>query len=98
MQTTDSKSVQDDKKYHNYSLSFYQKDASLAEVSNRARLGFDNFQRHEKILKPRTVELFLRFTGEKKQGQQALLEAESDEYMDAFFDIVKVLNSNRELM
>lgn len=33
------------KKYHNYSLSFYQKDAALNEVSNRAKLGFDNFQR-----------------------------------------------------
>ena len=54
--------TQDAKKYHNYSLSFYQKDQSLVEVSNRASLGFDNFQRHEKILKPRTIELFLKFS------------------------------------
>ena len=55
------------KKYHNYSLSFYQKEQSLVEVSNRASLGFDNFQRHEKILKPRTIELFLRFSQENKE-------------------------------
>lgn len=65
--------IADDKKFHNYSLSFYHKDNVLAEVSNRAKLGFDNFQRNEKILKPRTSELFLKFSGENKAGQQALL-------------------------
>lgn len=86
------------KKYHNYSLSFYQKDSALNEVSNRAKLGFDNFQRHEKILKPRTIELFLKFTDRNREGQHALLVDESDLYMDAIFDVVKNLNSNRELM
>ena len=95
MQQPGSKLSPDDKKYHNYSLSFYQKDASLIEVSNRAKLGFDNFQRHEKILKPRTIDLFLKFSGENKQGQASLLVEESDVYLEAFFDIVKVLNSNR---
>ena len=98
MQQPGSKLSPDDKKYHNYSLSFYQKDVSLIEVSNRAKLGFDNFQRHEKILKPRTIDLFLKFSGENKQGQASLLVEESDVYLEAFFDIVKVLNSNRELM
>ena len=88
----------DSKKYHNYSLSFYQKDQSLIEVSNRANLGFDNFQRHEKILKPRTIELFLKLSSANKEGQKSLLQDESDACMDALFDIVKVLNSNRELM
>lgn len=41
-----SSHTSDTKKYHNYSLAFYQKDASLNEVSNRAKLGFDNFQRY----------------------------------------------------
>ena len=90
--------AQDSKKYHNYSLSFYQKDQSLIDVSNRASLGFDNFQRHEKILKPRTSELFVKFSQENKEGQKNMLHDEGDAYMDAFFDIVKVLNSNRELM
>lgn len=47
--------MSDEKKFHSSSLSFYQKDSSLAEVSNRARLGFDNFQRYEKIVKPRSI-------------------------------------------
>lgn len=38
--------IADDKKFHNYSLAFYHKDNVLAEVSNRAKLGFDNFQRN----------------------------------------------------
>lgn len=55
MNPNDQSSILETKKYHNYSLAFYQKDAALNEVSNRAKLGFDNFQRHEKILKPRTI-------------------------------------------
>lgn len=50
------------KKYHNYSLSFYQKDKSLLDVSQRASLGFENFQKnYEKIFKPRTCDLFMKF-------------------------------------
>lgn len=79
-------------------MAFYQKESSLNEVSNRAKLGFDNFQRHEKILKPRTIELFLKFSDKNKDGQHALLVDESDLYMDAIFDVVKNLNSQRELM
>lgn len=86
------------KKYHNYSLSFYQKEDAMNEVSNRARLGFDNFQRHEKILKPRTIELFLKFVDGNRDGQHQLLQDESDIYIDALFDVVKHLNNNRELM
>lgn len=70
----------------------------MNEVSNRARLGFDNFQRHEKILKPRTIELFLKFVDGNRDGQHQLLQDESDIYIDALFDVVKHLNNNRELM
>jgi hypothetical protein len=44
-QINEQPQVMETKKYHNYSLSFYQKDTALNEVSNRAKLGFDNFQR-----------------------------------------------------
>ena len=88
----------DEKKFHNYSLSFYQKENALQEVSNRAKLGFDNFQRHEKILKPRTIDLFIEFINKNKEGQRELLREDSEAYLDALFDIVKGLNSNRELM
>lgn len=36
----------DDKKFHNYSLAFHQKETQLTDVSNRAKVGFHNFQRH----------------------------------------------------
>lgn len=88
----------DEKKFHNYSLSFYQKEKALHEVSNRAKLGFDNFQRHDKILKPRTADLFVEFNNRNKEGQKELLREESEGHMEALFDIVKALNSNRELM
>lgn len=55
MNPNEQNSALETKKYHNYSLAFFQKDTALNEVSNRAKLGFDNFQRHEKILKPRTI-------------------------------------------
>lgn len=90
--------MSDDKKFHNYSLSFYQKEKELAEVSNRAKLGFDNFQRLSKIIKANTIELFQKFAGENKTGQKNMLVEESDAIMNALFEIVKVLNSNRELM
>ena len=88
----------DEKKYHNYSLSFYQKEKSLQEVSTRAKLGFDNFQRHEKILKPRTADLFVEFSGRNKEAQKELLADEAESYIEALFDIVKALSGNRELM
>jgi hypothetical protein len=68
---------ENEKKYHNYSLSFYQKENDLREVSNRAKLGFDNFQRHEKILKPRTIELFLNFANQNKEEQKECLKEDS---------------------
>lgn len=96
MNTTESKP--DSKKYHNYSLSFYQKDQSLIEVSSRAEFGFSSFQRHEKILKPRTIDIFSKFSGANKSNQRSQLEDEGDAVMEALFDVVKVLNSDRELM
>ena len=60
----------DDKKFHNYSLAFHQKETKLADVSSRARLGFHNFQSHEKVLKPRTIELFLKFSESNKKIQK----------------------------
>jgi hypothetical protein len=78
----------------------YQKDGSLSEVSNRARLGFDNFQRNEKVLAPRTIQLFMEFADKNREGQQQMLylpEGE-DDTMNMLFNVVKALNSNRELM
>lgn len=77
--------MSDDKKFHNYSLSFYQNDKSLLEVSNRAKLGFDNFQRLSKIIKPTSIDLFQKFAAENKAGQKELLSEESDAYMNALF-------------
>lgn len=63
----------DDKKFHNYSLAFYQKETKLADVSSRARLGFHNFQSHERVLKPRTIEVFLKFSEANKKAQKQML-------------------------
>jgi hypothetical protein len=52
---------QDDKKYHQYSLSFYQREKDLVTVTNRVRLGFSHFDKNEKSLRPRTVEHFVKF-------------------------------------
>jgi hypothetical protein len=56
----------DTKKYHHYSPSFYGKDTSLLETSNRAKLGFGSLSQYQKSLKPRSMELFCKFSGETK--------------------------------
>lgn len=63
----------DDKKYHQYSLSFYQKEKELAAVTNRVRLGFSHFDKNEKSLKPKTVEHFIKFNDGNKAHQRAHL-------------------------
>jgi thymidine kinase len=40
----------------------------------------------------------LKFSEKNRDGQHGLLVDESDLYMDALLDVVKNLNSNRELM
>lgn len=40
----------------------------------------------------------MKFSEKNREGQHGLLVDESDVYMDALFDVVKNLNSNRELM
>lgn len=40
----------------------------------------------------------MKFTDKNREGQHGLLVDESDLYIDALFDVVKNLNSNRELM
>lgn len=54
-------------------------------MSNRVKLGFDNFPRLSKIIKQNTIDLFQKFTAENKAGQKALLSEESDAYMNALF-------------
>lgn len=59
----------EDKKYMNYSLCFYQREKELSEISNRAKLGFNQFSK-ESALKAKTIENFLRFNEKTKIGQQ----------------------------
>jgi hypothetical protein len=56
----------DTKKYHHYSSSFYGKEKSLFDASNRAKLGFANLAQYQKSLKPRSIELFTKFSAETK--------------------------------
>ncbi len=43
------------KSYHHYSISFYMKEKTLSEVTARVKMGFHNFQKHEKLLKPKSI-------------------------------------------
>jgi V-type H+-transporting ATPase subunit H len=52
----------DTKKYHHYSPSFYEKNTSLFETSSRAKLGFANLAQYQKNLKPRSIDLFSKFS------------------------------------
>ena len=88
----------DPKKYHHYSLAFYGKDEALFEVTRRSRQGFSNIDHYQKNLKPRTIELFKRFSSELKAEQQGLLEEESGTYVDVFIDVIKNMNGDRDLM
>lgn len=88
----------DEKRYHQYSLSFYQKEKDLSSVSNRVKLGFNHFDKNEKTLKPRTIELFIKFNEHAKSSQNALLREDPDSFMEALFDIVMNLNRDRDLM
>ncbi len=88
----------DDKKYHQYSLSFYQREKDLVAVTNRVKLGFSHFDRNEKSLKQRTVENFLRFNERNKANQKILLQDDPEAYVETFVDIVLNLNRDRDLM
>ena len=88
----------DPKKYHHYSLAFYGKDEALFEVTRRSRQGFSNLDQYQKNLKPRTNELFKKFSAELKAEQQKLLEEESEAYVDVFIDVIKNMNGDRDLM
>lgn len=71
----------DTKKYHHYSLAFYGKDNSLFDTSNRAKLGFANLSQYDKILKPKSIELFTKFGSENKSDQANLLNDDSESYL-----------------
>lgn len=58
------------KSYHHYSMSFYMKEKTLSEVTARVKMGFHNFQKHEKLLKPKSIEYFLRIAQENKLIQR----------------------------
>ena len=88
----------DAKKYHHYSLAFYNKDEALFEVTKRSRQGFSNLDHYEKNLRPRSIELFKKFSSELKVEQQRLLEDESEVYVEAFMDIIRGMNGDRDLM
>lgn len=49
-------------------------------------------------MKSRSIELFIEFTNRNKEGQKELLREDGESYIEALFDVVKGLNSNRELM
>ena len=51
----------DEKKYHQYSLSFYQREKEMLTVTNRVKLGFSHFDKNEKSLKNKTVEHIIHF-------------------------------------
>lgn len=63
----------DEKKYHQYSLSFYQREKEMMTVTNRVRLGFSHFDKNEKSLKNKTVEHFIHFNERNKYNQKLLL-------------------------
>lgn len=85
----------ENKSYHHYSLSFYQKEKILSEVTARVKMGFHNFQKHEKLLKPKSIENFLRVAQENKNIQKDELKNDSESIMEALFDVVRCLNSDR---
>jgi len=46
------------------------KEKTLSEVTARVKMGFHNFQKHEKLLKPKSIENFLRIAQENKTVQR----------------------------
>lgn len=67
----------EEKRFHQYSPSFYQKERELNNVITRAKLGFSHLDKNDKILKPRTLELFLKFNELPKSGQRECLREDT---------------------
>jgi len=88
----------DEKRYYQYSLSFYQKEKDLVALTNRFKLGFSQFDKNEKSLKPKTIEHFIKFNEHSKSSQAALIREDPETYMEALFDLVMNLNRDRDLM
>ena len=86
------------KKYHQYSLSFYQKEKELQEVNTRAKMGSSQFDKNDKTLKRSSVEVFLQFSDNAKNNQRAMLRDDPEGVMDALIDIVMNVNRDRDFM
>ena len=76
-------------------MSFYMKEKTLSEVTARVKMGFHNFQKHEKLLKPKSIENFLRIAQENKTIQHEEINNDSEAIIEALFDVVRCLNSDR---
>ena len=84
----------------NYSLCFYQREKELADIFQRARYGFSQFNSSakESALKARTVEHFVKFNEGNKASQKQLLEEDPEAYVEALIDVVICLNREADLM
>ena len=86
------------KKYHQYSLSFYQREKELQEVNTRVKMGSSQLDKNDKALKRASIETFLAFNEHHKNGQRALLLEDTEAVMDALVDIVMNVNRDRDFM
>ena len=86
------------KKYHQYSLSFYQREKELQEVNTRVKMGSSQLDKNDKALKRSSIDTFLAFNEHHKNGQRALLLEDTEAVMDVLVDIVMNVNKDRDFM